>query len=383
MNNSDLLFKGCRVFDLEKGASEIREISFKNAVTAEDGDDAHPNSTQTLFNCSDLIVTPGLIDFHVHAFKGDSHFGVEADEHFFYKGIFTAVDAGSAGACNIDKFISNVIQKSKTRLFAFINVAVHGLTRKGIAEFRSSEDLNYAKTVNLINKNRDTVLGIKVRLSQKAVDEKLGIKPLIVANRISNETGLPIMVHPQSAWCSSIEDILNYMKKGDILSHCYHDQRCGILDETGNVLGSVFKAKERGVIFDVGHGKNSFSFEIAEKAIEQGLLPFTISSDLHSYNHHGPVFDLLTTMNKFLCLGLPLDQIIKMTTTNPANLIGKTKINISPISAETKNALVLKIEKGNFKFTDSKGKSRSTSSRLIPEFLLIDGKIHNCPDEQN
>jgi dihydroorotase len=376
MKNSALLLKGCRVFDLEKGLSGITDISFKREVTAEDGDENKPNSTQTLLNCSDLIVTPGLIDIHVHAFKGGSDFGLEADKHFFYKGIFTAVDAGSAGACNIDQFISNVIHKSKTRLFAFINVAVHGLIRKGVAELRSPGDLNFSKTVDLINKNRETILGIKVRLSQKAVDEQLGIIPLIEASRISNETGLPIMVHGQSAWCDSIDDILKYLKKGDMLTHCFHDQNCGVLNQTGKVLDSVIKAKECGVIFDVGHGKNSFSFDIAEKAIDQGLLPYTISSDLHTYNYQGPVFDLLTTMNKFLCLGLSLDQIIKMTITHPANLIGRNKVNISPITSETENALVLKIEKGNFNFTDSKGNTRRGSRRLIPEFLIADGKLH-------
>jgi dihydroorotase len=207
------------------------------------------------------------------------------------------------------------------------------------------------------------------------VGEAAGIRPLHLAREAADAAGLPIMVHPQAAWCDSLDDILAVMRQGDILTHCFHDMPCGIFDERGRIRESVHAAIERGVVFDVGHGAGSFNWRIAESALAQGIQPTTISTDLHVYNVHSPVYDMPTTIGKFLHLGLSLDEALRKVTAVPANVIGMAEQIGTLAPGAWGDAFVFSIEEGQFALMDSRGQVRTGSQRLVPSLVVRAGQV--------
>jgi dihydroorotase len=291
--------------------------------------------------------------------------------------VTTAVDAGSAGADTFPGFRKYVIDASATRLFAQLNISSQGMLTAEIGEL---EDLRYAnvpKALATIEQHRDVILGVKVRLTRHTiVSEASGMHPLYRAREAADAAGLPIMVHPQDAWCDSLDDILAVMRAGDILTHCFHGMRCGILDDAGVVRRSVRGAMERGVIFDVGHGAGSFNWEIAERALQQGAPPQTISSDLHVYNVNGPVYDLAATVSKFLALGLPLDDALAKVTATPARVIGMAdQIGTLQVGAWG-DAVVFELQDGEFAFEDCHEQVRIGPQRLGPHSVVRAGRVY-------
>jgi dihydroorotase len=215
------------------------------------------------------------------------------------------------------------------------------------------------------------------------VSEASGIRPLHLAREAADTVKLPIMVHPQEAWCDSIDEILAVMKERDILTHCFHGHAIGILDADGVVRRSVREAANRGVLFDVGHGRGSFKWDIVERALQQKFQPQTISSDLHIYNLHGPVYDLATTVNKFLHLGLPLDDVIAKVTAVPAQVLGMSnQLGTLKVGAWG-DAVVFAEEEGNFELIDSHGQKRMGRRRLMPKIIVKAGKIYGEGRERN
>ncbi len=184
------------------------------------------------------------------------------------------------------------------------------------------------------------------------------------------------MVHPQDAWCDSLDDILAVMRDRDILTHCYHGMSHGILNPDGTVRRSVHEAMERGVIFDVGHGAGSFSWDVAEQALRQGVQPQTISSDLHTYNVHGPVYDLATTVSKFLHLGFSLDDALRKVTATPAEAM-RMADQIGTLRAGAwGDAVVFDLQEGRFDLLDSHGQVRIGAQRLVPRTVVRAGRVY-------
>jgi dihydroorotase len=333
-----------------------------------------------VLDCSGRVITPGMIDLHVHVFWGVSHYGIEADPHCVAKGVTTAVDAGSAGADTFPGFRKYVIEVAATRLFAHLNISSQGMLSREIGEL---DDIRYAsvpKAVATIERHRDRILGVKVRLTRhQIVSEAAGLRPLYLAREAADAVGLPIMVHPQEAWCDSLDDILTVMRGRDILTHCYHGQSHGILDADGRVRRSVHEAMERGVIFDVGHGRGSFDWEVAERALAQGVQPQTISSDLHAYNVNGPAYDLATTVSKFLHLGLPLDRAIEKVTATPAQVIGMAEQIGTLRPGAWGDAVVFEVQQGRFELTDARGRRRIGRERLVPRTVVRGGQRYRAP----
>jgi dihydroorotase len=236
---------------------------------------------------------------------------------------------------------------------------------------------NVTKAIFMIEQHRDVILGLKVRLTRHTiVSEAAGIRPLYLAREAADAVGLPIMVHPQAAWCDSLDDILAVMRRGDILTHCFHGMECGILDANANVRKSVREAMERGVIFDVGHGLGSFKWGIAECALQQGVQPQTISSDLHAYSANGPVHDLATTVTKFLQLGLCLDEALAKVTASPALAIGMSdQIGTLKVGAWG-DAVVFELQSGRFELWDSHGEVRIGQQWIVPTTVVRAGTVY-------
>jgi dihydroorotase len=373
----DLLLKGGTLVDPVQGFHGARDVAFAGGKVTAVGDDLPRGEAAEVVDCSGRLVAPGMIDLHVHVFAGVSHYGIEPDPHCIARGVTTAVDAGSAGADTFPGFRKYVIDVSATRLLAYLNISSPGMITNGIGELQDLRFADVPRAVAMVEQHRDAILGMKVRLTKGSiVSEAAGIRPLHLCREAADALGLPIMVHPQAAWCDSLDDILAVMRAGDVLTHCFHGADCGILDADGNVRRSVREAMERGVIFDVGHGAGSFKWEVAERALQQGVLPQTISSDLHFYNVNGPVFDLATTVSKFLHLGLPLDEALAKVTAVPAQVMHMTdQIGTLKVGAWG-DAVVFERQEGRFEMPDSHGQIRVGRERLVPEVVVRAGKVY-------
>jgi dihydroorotase len=373
----DLLLAGGTLLDPGAGVRTATNIAFRDGVVAAiDPGLRHADAAETV-DCAGRLVAPGMIDLHVHVFYGVSHYGIEPDPNCVAKGVTTAVDAGSAGADTFPGFRKYVIDVAATRLFARLNISSQGMLTAAVGEL---DDLRYAsvpKAIATIEQHRDVILGVKVRLTRRQiVSRDAGMKPLYLAREAADAVRLPIMVHPQEAWCESLDDILAVMRGGDMLTHCFHGQSHGILDDRGNVRRSVREAMERGVIFDVGHGRGSFSWRVAERALAQGVQPQTISSDLHAYNVNGPAFDLATTVSKFLHLGLALEDALRKVTATPAETLGMAdRIGTLRVGAWG-DAVAFEVQEGRWNLVDSHGEVRVGRHRIVPKTVVRGGRVY-------
>jgi dihydroorotase len=373
----DLLIKGGVLVDPAQGIHAGKDVAFANGLVAAVEDDLSTSEARETVYAHGRIVTPGMIDLHVHVFPGVSHFGIEPDPTCLARGATTVMDAGSAGADTFPGFRKYVIEVSQTRILAQLNISSQGMVTPGIGEFEIPEYANVERALAMIEQHRDLILGVKVRLTKDSiVSERAGMTPLHRAREAADAAGLPIMVHPQAAWCDSLDDILAVMKERDILTHCYHGSACGILDAQGLVRETVHAAMAAGVVFDVGHGAGSFSWKVAETALEQGVLPQTISSDLHFYNLHGPVYDLATVVTKFLHLGLSLDDAIARVTSVPADtILMGGKIGTLAVGAWA-DAVIFELREGTFQLRDTHGEIRTGTRNLVPITVVKGGRVY-------
>ena len=373
----DLLVKGGTLVDPAESLSDVRDVGFAAGRVAAVGECLDGCEAREVIDARGCVVTPGLIDLHVHVFAGVSHFGIEPDPTCLARGATTVVDAGSAGADIFPGFRKYVIDVSETRILAQMNISSQGMLTEEIGEFEIPEYADVDKACRMIERHRDVVLGVKVRLTRNTiVSERSGMLPLHRAREAADAAGLPIMVHPQDAWCISIDDILGVMKRGDILTHCYHDFPCGILNGEGRVRDSVLDAIERGVVFDVGHGAGSFSWEIVETALSQDVLPTTISSDLHIYNVNGPVYDLASVVTKFLHLGLSMEDAISRVTSVPSKIVGMEGEVGTLAKGAYGDAVVFELRKGHFRLEDSRGQGRTGTRSLVPVTVVKGGRVY-------
>ena len=373
----DLLIKGGILIDPAQNIHAKKDVAFSNGVVAEVGDDLSKTDALEVLDASGGLVTPGMIDLHVHVFYGVSHYGIEPDPTCLAKGATTVVDAGSAGADIFPGFRKYVIDVSETRIFAQINISSQGMLTQEIGEFEIPEYADVDKACAMIEKHRDVILGVKVRLTKHSiVSERSGMIPLHHAREAANAAGLPIMVHPQAAWCDSIDDILAVMGERDIVTHCFHGSECGILDDDRKVRRSVHEAMERGVVFDVGHGAGSFSWDTVETAMGQGVAPQTISSDLHIYNVNGPVYDLANVVTKFLHLGMPLDDAIAKVTSVPAEIILMSDKIGTLAPGAWGDAIISELREGEFQLVDSHGETRIGRQNFVPVTVVKGGQVY-------
>lgn len=371
----DILIKNGVVIDPSQGLHEKRDIAITKGKIESMEKDISSDKAREIIDASEHIVTPGLIDIHVHVYPGVSHYGIDADTHALAHGVTTVMDAGSSGADTFEGFRRYVVNVSDTRIVAFLNISTMGMISPRVGEL---EDLRFAdveKAVEVIERNRDIIQGVKVRMSRSIVGDN-GIQPLLLAKRAAEAVKMPIMVHVGNT-PMPLADILGEMRRGDILTHCFHGSENGILDNQGNILDAVRKAVKKGVNLDVGHGRGSFSFNVAEKALAQGVSPQTISSDLHHYNVFGPVYNLATTVSKFLYLGLSLNEALSKVTLTPAKLLGIDEELGNLRKGSIADVSIFKLKKGNFSFLDTVGKTVVGNRLLKPAAVVKGGKVYS------
>jgi dihydroorotase len=238
----DLLIKGTTLVDPAQGIHSEKDIACTDGFVSAVEDDIAVTEARETVQADGRIVTPGMIDLHVHVFPGVSHFGIEPDPTCLARGATTVVDAGSGGADTFPGFRKYVIEVSETRILAQLNISSQGMLTVEVGEFEMPEYANVEKALATIEQHRVLILGIKVRLSKgRIVSERSGMTPLHKAREAADAAGLPIMVHPQEPWCDSIDDILCVMKERDILTHCFHGMPCGIMDAHGRIRDSSMR----------------------------------------------------------------------------------------------------------------------------------------------
>ncbi len=370
----DLLVKRGLVIDPSQDFRGIADVALSRGKVAALEESIPEREAKQVVDASGLVVMPGLVDLHVHVFWGVSHFGIEPDPNCVAKGVTTAVDAGSAGATNFAAFRRFIIERSDTRIRAFLHISAAGLPYREIGEL---EDIRWADVplaVKVAREHADLILGIKVRLSQAQVKSQ-DIEALTRAIDAATQLGKPVMLHVGDTF-SPIEKILGMLRPGDVMTHCFTGRPHGILDSSGRVLDAAIDARKRGVVFDVGHGQGSFSFDVADRALAQGFGPTTISSDLHTYSYQGPVYDLATTLSKYMRLGLSLDDAVRLATAATAKVMGmEGRIGTLKKGAEG-DVAVMRLEEGRFTFTDSYGKTADATQRLVPVTTIRKGKVY-------
>ena len=371
MKQYDWLIRGGRVIDPARGHPAVMDVATKGdrIATVEIGLD--PDSARNVFDATGMLVTPGLIDLHTHTYDLVTPLGIDADHYCLGRGVTTAVDTGSAGSDTFPGFRAFSADRFRTRVLAFLNIsraglAVGGATDRGApGELESPKFINAGECITCVEENRDLLIGIKVRLSASIADNGAN-EPLAWAEsrEAAATTGTPLMVH-HSFSTIPLEDAPGKLRAGDLYTHCFHGYESTIIDPRGrNLHTSALEARERGVLFDIGHGMGSFTWTVAEICAAAGFWPDTISTDMHSLTCDGPGYDLPTVMSRLLHLGMPLNDVIASVTINAATAIGwQDRIGTLGKDREA-DVAVLELEDVDVELEDCQGQTRPLSRRL-------------------
>ncbi|MFC9775870.1 amidohydrolase/deacetylase family metallohydrolase [Paenibacillus chitinolyticus] len=373
---ADLLIHGGTVIDPSTGISGAFDVAVSGGkITGvfKPGT-AVVEAGQTL-DASGSYVSPGFIDIHTHIYEGVPAMGVAPDRVGIDQGVTTVVDAGSSGAANFDDFVRRSIEPSKSRVYAWLNISAPGLV-EGRSELADLTKLDPKEVLAVIERNRDAIIGIKARMSGSVVKTS-GIRPLQIAKDTAREAGLPVMVHIGNA-PPQLGDVLDLLEAGDVVTHAFHGKAGGILSPDGGLIPQAVRALERGVLFDVGHGSSSFSFDTMTKAKELGIDPYSISTDLYLENlERGPVYSLALTMTKLLAMGYTLEQVVAWSTVAPAKAIQReNEIGTLREGAEA-DITVFRLVQEPVSLTDSEGTTVQYDQQLLPQYTLRAGAIHH------
>jgi len=377
----DLLIKGGELLDPSQNLRAKRDIGIRFGKIEALENDIPLERALRILDASGKLILPGLVDLHSHVYPYGSALGIPADELIPYQGTCTMVSAGDAGANNFAAFRRYVRAQTRTRLYAFVHIA-----NIGLAGFPEPElfHLGFAHPEvcgKTVAENADIAIGVKVRMSEDVINQA-GSEPLKRAVRAAEIAGggARVMCHIGGvANVDLMREILNTLRKDDILTHCFTGYRNKAGNATnivqdGKVLPEALEAKRRGVVFDIGHGGGSFDFTVAEAAMQQGVMPDTISSDIHVFSGNSPGMPYLTwVMSKFMALGFPLEQVVRMASAVPAGIINRLpKLGTLQVGAPG-DASIVEIVNGPVEFVDTRNNKRSGNAYIRPIQSVLAG----------
>ena len=321
----DLVIKGGEVIDPSQNLRARRDVAIRYARLAALEPEIPGEQATYVLPADGRLVLPGLVDMHVHVYPEGSALGLPADELVPLTAATTCVSAGDAGGNNFSGFKHWVIDQSRTRIFAFVHISNIGLAGFPVGEMFNIDYADVALAAKTVAENADVALGVKVRESENVVGNN-GLEPpkrAIEAAEMAG-TGARDMCHIGGA-PGNLSDLLDLLRPGDILTHTYSGAGNNIVQD-GKVLPAALEAKQRGLLFDVGHGGGSFDYTVAEPAIDQGLTPDTIGSDIHAVSGNTPGMPFMPwLMSKFLNMGFSLEDVIRLATVNPARVIDRVE----------------------------------------------------------
>jgi len=367
----DLVIRGGEVLDPGAGIQGRFDLGIRDGRVAAIEPEIDLARAERVIDATGQIVTPGLVDLHTHIYWGATYWGIEADPVAARSGVTTWLDVGSAGAYSFPGFRRYIAEPSRCRVFALLNLSSIGLIAP-TWEFANPDYWDVDLAAKIVEANRDLILGIKARIDRNTT-RGVGVRPLERARELADRVGLPLMVHV--GWGPpTIDEVAAYLRPGDILTHCFTGGDMRILGEDGRVLPVIRDLQERGLILDIGHGTGSFSFAVAEAMLEQGVLPDTISSDIHQLAVQGPMYDLPTTLSKFLALGMSLPEVIERATARPAAAIRRPDLGTLRVGSVADIAL-WRLEEGDFVFHDVGMDERRGTQRLVNTLTLVDGQV--------
>ncbi|MHB1134137.1 MAG: amidohydrolase family protein [Chloroflexota bacterium] len=371
----DLLVRGGRVFEPEKRASALLDVGIAGGKVAALAPDLAAPAGCRVLDAGGRLVTPGLVDAHAHAFPLVQLIGLDVDPVSSRSGVTTFVDAGTTGALHFLAFRHYVIDRARSNIFALLNVSAVGQTLDGIRGLEVFENddprfLHLPAAIELVEGNRDVIVGIKVRLYHGLAS----LAPLAAARDLADEVGLPLEVHTVSP-PPSFRDILPYLRPGDIATHVYHPGPQTMVDGRGQVRPEWVEARARGILFDTGSARIFTHFPTIRAAIEQGYGPDFITTDLTTPGVEQQTISLPHTLNKFVALGVPFEEALYKVTAGAARLLppdcglGRLAVGLPADLA------VFDLEEGEFTYDDFFGNSVVARQRLVPVATIKDGEV--------
>ena len=379
------LIQGGQLYDGGGGPPVQADVRLDAHQILEVAPNLAPGRDET-FDAHGMIVAPGLIDLHVHVFDGTGVYSVNVACAGLSTGVTTMLDTGSAGALTYRTFHKYIIPPAEEDVFALLNISQIGVQGYAkiepfLGDLHNIRYLHIPSAVECIEDHRDRILGTKVRLTaalaeRRVENEYAGMHGAVEAAR---RTGLRCMVH-HSASSIPQPEMLAALGPGDIVTHTYHGKGDGgFAKPDGTPSEAMHKARDQGILFDVGHGVGSFDWSVAEPACQaHGFWPDTISTDLHQFNVQGPVFDMTTTMTKFLHLGMPLEKVIQASTANPAAAMGFAEQRGRIRTGMLPDITLLRLVDERVELTDAMGQVRVGNQRLVPLAVFKRGRRVDC-----
>ncbi len=368
----DLLLKGGTVIDAAQDLNAARDVAIADGVIAAVESDIPERAAIQTISVKDRYVTPGLIDIHTHVYYGVTTWGIRADAVCPTAGTTTVVDAGSPSWVTFPGFREFIAEPAQTNILTYIHISGIGLVYGPIGEMI---DIAYAapeRVADTLKQHRDITIGVKVRQGKMQVGDN-GVEPLKLAVEAAERAETSVMCHIGAG--VPLPNILRHLRPGDVITHCFQGNGDNIIDEKGRIIPEVWKAREDGIIFDVGHGAGSFHYEVAQRAMEQGFISDVISTDLHTGNINGPVYDLPTTLSKLIHLGLPLADVIEKATFSAAKAIQREgqlgNLKVGTVA----DVAVFDVIEGQFEYFDSHGTKFIGDKKLKTELTIRAGKI--------
>jgi len=376
-----LLIRGGRVFDPTVGVFTHLDVLLAEGKVARMAPRIEAPSGAQVIDATDLLVTPGLVDCHVHAFRWGHLISLDVDPLSSRSGVTTFVDGGSSGALNFMAFRRYVIERVRSSLYALLNVSAIGQVVDGLqgVDAWENDDLRFlhlSSAAEVVEKNRDVIVGIKVRIYTGLAS----LAPMAAARELAEVVGLPLVVHVAKA-PPAFRDLLPYLRAGDVVTHMYHPGPGCLVDRHGRIAPEYLEARKCGVLFDTGTARFHTSFPVARAALEQGFLPDSISTDLTLTNYQHITIDMPTTLTKFIALGLSTEQVLRLATLEAARILPADRGHGRLAEGLPADVALFALESGEFAYEDYFGDHLRAERRLLCRGTVRDGVLLT-PEEQ-